>query len=56
MIRLPVELPVGPAPPPPPLADELLELFVADARVVPVPDTVSPTSPESETIVPPLGA
>ena len=35
----------------------LLELLVLDdARVVPVPETVSPTSPESETIVPLEGA
>jgi hypothetical protein len=33
--------------------DELLEL---DAFVVPLPDTTSPTWPESETIVPLSGA
>jgi len=54
----PVEPPVGDLLPPLPLdvlpLDELLVLD--DALVVPVPDTVSPTSPESETIVPSSGA
>ena len=47
-----------PVPVPRPVAEleleELLEL--AAALVVPVPDTVSPTSPESVTIVPAEGA
>jgi hypothetical protein len=37
---------------PVPLAEEL----PVEALLVPPPETVSPTSPESETIVPPLGA
>jgi hypothetical protein len=42
----------------PALVEELLleELLVRDAFVVPVAETVSPTSPESATIVPSCGA
>ena len=55
---LPVAPPVGDLPPAPPPEEPLLpELLVLDdALVVPVPDTVSPTSPDSETIVPSSGA
>jgi hypothetical protein len=51
------ERPVAPVPAPAVLApeppDELLEL---DALVVPLPETTSPTWPDSETIVPLSGA
>ena len=55
---LPVAPPVGDLPPAPPPAEPLLpELLVLDdALVVPVPDTVSPTSPDRETIDPSSGA
>ena len=36
--------------------EPLEELELEEARVVPLPDTVSPTWPDSETIVPSSGA
>ena len=55
------ELPVEPPPAPSPAASvaELLDeepSELLDALLVPPPETVSPTSPESETIVPSCGA
>jgi hypothetical protein len=53
----PVELLGDEALPVAPVEELLLEeLLALDALVVPVAETVSPTSPESETIVPSCGA
>jgi hypothetical protein len=50
------EPPAAPFADPVPLEELLEELLVVDAFVVPVAETVSPTSPESVTIVPSSGA
>jgi hypothetical protein len=56
-LEVPVaERPLAPVAPAALESDPLEELLELDALVVPLPETTSPTWPESETIVPVSGA